>query len=917
MALQKAGVQLVVEGDAAFTAAMNSAGKAVTGFGQTTDKTASQASKLGQVMTGALRRAGEVVTNGFLQMGRALIAGVGAAVDMAGDYEQSMNVLQAQSGATDAQMDQLRATAQALGADLTLPATSAVDAGNAMLELSKGGLEVDQAMAAAKGTLQLAAAAETDVATAAQITTGALSAFGLAGEKAGYVADVLTNAANESRASITDLAGGLQQAGFRFHSAGQGVDDLAASLVILTNAGSSGSDAGTALSNMIARLQAPTDKAARLMHDLGINVYDANGNMLPMRDIIGVIDDALSGMTQEQRNAALQTIFLADGMKAMIPLLEKGADGFDEIKGSMNRQGAAAQLAEAQMKGLSGAAAGLQSQVETLALEALQPLMPIMTGVLRSAGELAGSFVGKVGPAVSAAIGFFQSVGDVITTGLVPALGVAAAASIAFAAANAGQVGIALALVLQRIALATTAFIAHAGAVALAAAPYVVIAAAIGGVAVAWTNLSKANKSATDAMLAGKQFWTDSAAAIEGLGNASAETQAKLQPLADSISMQRDLLKSNIESLALRMEAGLITQEQYAAEMEQLNGLATAIDFASDQLAAQTQAELAVVAASMTATSQAQLQTDAQNILTGAVQLTAEEIEALNKTLETTYTEGTSAVQAYVDASIGFHAELTKAIKDGNNEQAIAAADNYARQAAAARASIGEQLSQYTIAQMQLGNITRDQAGIILGAIEEQFGTTESIAASTFLEMEQIIDRAAQNGGESLDSLGEDLDQVAEDAITTTDTMNALARKYEAQLIQNFKDGKIDADQLRKSLNDIPAKVYSEVHVHTEYTSSGDSGNRGDEAGRTYSGRAKGGPVKSGTPYIVGENGPELFIPTQSGQIAPPASPMQIMSGGATTINNSQSRTYNYSPTYGGTPRAPSVDFATMSAWGA
>jgi hypothetical protein len=417
-------------------------------------------------------------------------------------------------------------------------------------------------------------------------------------------------------------------------------------------------------------------------------------------------------------------------------------------------------------------------------------------------------------------------------------------------------------------------------------------------------------------MLAGKQFWTDSAAAIEGLGMASAETQARLKPLADSIAMQRDLLKSNIESLALRKEAGAITEEQFAAEMAQLNGLATAISFASNQLNEQVAAELGVTAASMTATVQAQAQADAQQQLTGAVQLTEEEITKLGETLEQVYNEGTTAVQSYVDASLTFHDQLTQAIKDGNEEQALAVADNYARQAAAARASIGEQLSQYTIAQMQLGNITREQAGTILGAIEEQFGTTESIAASAFLEMEQIIDRAAQNGGESLDDLGSDLDQVAEDAISTTEAMNALAKKYEAELIQNFKAGKIDADALRKSLQDIPAKVYSEVHVHTEYTSSGDSGSRGDEAGRTYSGRAKGGPVKRGTPYIVGENGPELFIPTQSGQIAPPASPMQIMSGGATTINNSQSRTYNYSPTYGAVPRAPSTDFATMAAWG-
>lgn len=885
-------------------------------LGRAEDTAAQKTSKLGEVMTGALRRAGEMTINLMADVARAIVSGIGDAISMTGDYEQAMNVLQVQSGATAEQMQRVAETAKALGADLTLPGVSAATAGQAMLELSKGGLSVEQSMAAAKGTLQLAAAAETDVATAANITTGALAAFNLEGDKAGYIADVLANAANQSRASIVDMAQGFQQGAFAFHAAGQGADDLAAALVILTQNGLTGSDAGTALKNAMMRLFKPTKEAAGVMREMGFSAYDAQGNMLPFRDIIGGLNKGLAGLTQAERNAALGTIFLSDGMKAMIPLLEEGVDGFDKTRAAVNRQGSAAELAAAQMKGLKGAAQGLTSQIETLALEALEPLLPIMTAAIQKAAEFAGTFVGKVGPAMLSVIagagevaGVLLSIGDTITANAVPALVALGVASLAYAVTQ-------LPVMIASITAATVAFGAQALAIATAAAPFVLIAGVLFAVTKAYQAFYEKVTAATDAVLAGKQFWTESAAALDRFGQSSAETQTKLQPLVDSINEQRNALHANIESLGARMAAGDVSEAQYIEEMAAINAQSAAIGFATEGLNGLLQADLQHVAASMTATAQNQVQTDSQNILTGAIQLTEEELKALAKTMEEAYQQGTAAIESYVNAAIGFEAALTAAIKEGNAEQAADVAHNYAEQAAAARASIGEQLSAYTLAQMQLGNISREQAGIILGQIEQTFGTTQNIAASTFLKMEEAIDQAAANGGESLSNLGSDLDRVAEDAISTKQEMDALATKYEAELVENFKSGKINADQLRKALDDIPSKVYSEVHIHTRRTESTETGESGGRHGGEREARARGGPVAVGRSYTVGENGPEIFTPSVNGTIVPPATAGQIMAGGSTTITNTKSSTYNYSPTYGAAPRAPSADFATMTAWG-
>lgn len=303
-------------------------------------------------------------------------------VNIAADFQQSMSVLQAASGATDAQMKQLSSTAMALGNDMSLPGTSANDAATAMLELSKAGLTVDQAMAAAKGTLQLAAAAETDAGTAAAITAGALNAFGLSGEQAIVVADQLAAGANASAASITDLSQGFQQAGAAFSGANQNTDDLITSLAMLTNVGLTGSDAGTALKNAMMQLQAPTDAAAKVMQQYGINVRDSSGNMLPMREIIGVLQEKMAGLSPAARDAALKTMLLGDGLKAMTPLINAGTAGFDAMKAKVNEAGAAQAMAAAQTTGFNGAMGALGNSVQTLQMTIGTALLPSLTGIV-------------------------------------------------------------------------------------------------------------------------------------------------------------------------------------------------------------------------------------------------------------------------------------------------------------------------------------------------------------------------------------------------------------------------------------------------------------------------------------------------------------------------------------------------------
>jgi hypothetical protein len=373
--------------------------------------------------------------------------------------------------------------AVALGNDMTLPGASASDAATAMLELSKAGLSVNDTMDAAKGTLQLAAAAETDAATAAGMVAGALNAFGLEGNKAAMVADQLAAGANASAASITDLSQGFQAAGFAFNATGQKTDDLITSLAMLTNVGLTGSDAGTALKNAMMQLMAPTDAAAKTMavrhqcarrtgQHAAVPRHHRRAAIRPQQRLsrgarCGAQDDA-DGRRHEGHAAADR----GGGIR-----LRR-----DETK--VDQAGAAQAMAAAQMQGFNGALAGVGNAVETLQLIIGAALIPILTMLLNDAvspavnalttftqGMIAAAdpvqflvtSIDSVLPGFQAFVGFVEAnatpilvgLGAILTTIIIPALfsvGVAvvdAAASFLLLIAPFALVGVAAALLYQ------------------------------------------------------------------------------------------------------------------------------------------------------------------------------------------------------------------------------------------------------------------------------------------------------------------------------------------------------------------------------------------------------------------------------------------------------------------------------------
>ena len=386
---------------------------------------------------------------GYVALGVAAI-GV-ASVKTAATYEQSMNKLQSVSQANADQMKRLSKLAVQLGADVGLPGTSAQDAAEAMTEMIKAGVSLDDTMSGVRSTLVLSAAAQVDNARAAEIASNALNTFKLKGKDLAYVADLLANTANASSVEIEDLAQGIEAAGSVF-SAFQGpvvgakgaIRDLNVALGILGNAGIKGAEAGTTIKSALVQLTGPSDKAKAAMRGLylaaldntvsqskltevirgtgkerqaaiksiegnnaalkkgGDIAYDASGKMRSFKDILRLVTLGTRDMTQEQKNAYLTQIFGSYGIKAIIALTQSGAKGWGKMTGAATRAGAAQDLANAKMKGFKGAIEGLKSTLETLAITLGTPLLGPLTAALRGFTSLLGSIdPGVLGAAIA------------------------------------------------------------------------------------------------------------------------------------------------------------------------------------------------------------------------------------------------------------------------------------------------------------------------------------------------------------------------------------------------------------------------------------------------------------------------------------------------------------------------------------
>lgn len=335
---------------------------------------------------------------GITDLGRSMTLGLtvpivaagGAATSVAASFDDAMSQVQGALGGASADMDGLRNLALQLGADTVFSAT---ESAQAMVELAKGGLTEAQIKGGAlAASMDLAAAGQLNLADAAATTVQMMGSFGLGAGDATRIANALAGAANASSADVSDLTQAMSQCSAQASLAGWSLEDTAAALALFADHGVKGSDAGTSLKTMLQRLAAPTDQAAEAIAAYGLNIRDSNGKM---KDISGIADELtgkLGGLSDAERDAALQTIFGSDASRAAAILMQSGSEGLAKYIEATNDATAAETMANAQKGELSWALENMGGAIESASIAFGTALAPAITAVAGVIGNVAEAF---------------------------------------------------------------------------------------------------------------------------------------------------------------------------------------------------------------------------------------------------------------------------------------------------------------------------------------------------------------------------------------------------------------------------------------------------------------------------------------------------------------------------------------------
>lgn len=290
--------------------------------------------------------------------GGLVVAGKAAA-----DFSAEMALVKTLSHANQSEMRRLSDQALHMGQSWGYSATQVA---SGQEELIKAGVSLKDILGGGlKGTLALAAAGQTDVATATETAAAAMTQFKLKGKDVPHIADLLAAGADKALGSVTDLGDGLSQVGTTAHQMGFSIEETVGTLAEFAQAGLQGQRGGTVLNQMLLQLAAPTKQAKQLMDQYGLSLYDSNGQIKTMSQLAGNLQRSFSGLTPAQRNYAMGVIFGSRAIRGANILLKDGARANADWTRKVNDAGFAAHQASGKLDSLKGDWLKLKSATQT------------------------------------------------------------------------------------------------------------------------------------------------------------------------------------------------------------------------------------------------------------------------------------------------------------------------------------------------------------------------------------------------------------------------------------------------------------------------------------------------------------------------------------------------------------------------
>ena len=381
----------------------------------------------------------------------APLVGVAAASVKTGmDFDSAMAQVAATSGKTVNEIGELRDFAKEMGSTTAFSATQAAEGLNFM---ALAGYDAETSMEMLPTVLNLAAAGAMELGAASDMVTDAQTALGLSTEQTSTMVDQMAKASSKSNTSVEQLGEAILKIGPNAKSMAGGTKELTTVLGLLADNGIKGSEAGTHLRNIMLSMN--TDKVKDAFHEMGVEVFDAEGNMRSLADIFPELSTAMSDLTNEDKTQTLSKLFNKTDLAALNSLLDTDADRWEELGAAIgDANGSAEKMADTQLDNLSGSLTLLKSALEGAAISISDVLTPyirmatdVVNGLVTKFNELDPSIqkiIVAIG-AVAAAIGPVLVISGMIVSAvgaLLPLLGAISAPVLAIGAAIAALVAI-------------------------------------------------------------------------------------------------------------------------------------------------------------------------------------------------------------------------------------------------------------------------------------------------------------------------------------------------------------------------------------------------------------------------------------------------------------------------------------------
>ncbi|MED1910781.1 phage tail tape measure protein [Brevibacillus laterosporus] len=332
---------------------------------------------------------------GKLKMLAGAVVAVGTAFDgikTAADFESSMSRVAALSSASAGDLAKLTTKAKELGASTVFSASQAAEG---MQFLAMAGYKTNEIIAAMPGLLDAAAAGQTDLGTTADIVSNILSGFGIAAGDTGRVADVLTKAFTSANVDLQMLGYTMKYAAPWAKALGVSLEETAAAAGILGNAGIQAEQAGTTLRGLFARFAKPPKEAAEALDKLGVKLFDSGGKMKSLATILGDLQNAMKGMTSEQKTSLASIIAGLEAGSGFLALMDTGPDKLRKFTKELeNSAGTAGRVSKIQLDNFNGSLVELESALEGVKIEVFTPMLPVLTD-LADKGTTAASVFNK------------------------------------------------------------------------------------------------------------------------------------------------------------------------------------------------------------------------------------------------------------------------------------------------------------------------------------------------------------------------------------------------------------------------------------------------------------------------------------------------------------------------------------------